>query len=300
MLMLKKILRRGLIIIIGSVFMLVTLWGLSLSANAAEEVTFAMLPQMADAAVFKKWRPLLKYLEKETKIKFKQVFPKNFDEHVQLCREGKVDFAYSNPVTYVQIAPKGRERKQGHIAFAVAETKNGTRDFYGLFITRADNTEIKKFKDIKGKKGWIVGWRSAAGYIFEQAYALEHGIDLKGDCILTESPGNKQEKVIMAVYSGQTDFGCIRNGMLKVVEGRIDLSQIKVLAETPRHPAWALSVYSKVKPRIAKKVKKAFLSMSEDLLMPSKLPGGVEKFAEATDSDFDSIRQVLDKVKSEY
>jgi phosphonate transport system substrate-binding protein len=242
----------------------------------------------------------LKYLEAETKVKFKQVFAKDFDEHIKLCREGKISIAYSNPVTYAQMAPKGKERKQGHIAFGVANTAKGARDFYGQFIIRHDNSVIKRFADIKGKKGWIVGWQSAGGYIFQQAYALDNGIDLPKDCTITESPDNKQEKVIMAVYNLETDFGCIRNGMLETVKDRIDLNQIKILAETPRHPAWVLSIYNKINSKQIEKIKNAFLKMPKELVAASELPGKVENFIAAADSDFDPIRQVLDKVKTEY
>lgn len=261
-----------------------------------EEVTFAMLPQMSNTELFKCWNPFLKYLEKGTGLKFTQVFPHNFTEHVNLCREGKIDFAYSNPFTYVQMAPKIRERPHGHKAVAIAVEPHGAA-FYGEFIVRTDNMEIKEFKDIKGKHGWIVGYKSAGGYLYQKGYALDHGIDLPKDCLLTESPGNKQEKVIMAVYNRDTDFGCIRNGMRAKLKDRIDLDQIKVLAETEKYPSWAFSVYDGVNPEIVKKVKEALLNIPPELFKGAKLPGGVLKFQEAKDKDFNSVRELAEKVE---
>ncbi|MBU4304462.1 MAG: phosphate/phosphite/phosphonate ABC transporter substrate-binding protein [Candidatus Omnitrophica bacterium] len=268
--------------------------------KAEEEITFAMLPQMANAIAFKKWKPILDHLEKQTKYKFTQVFPKDFDEHVKLCQEGKIDFAYSNPITYIQMAPKAGERKDGHIAIALANRPQGARDFYGLFIIRADNPNIKTINDIKGKKGWIVGWTSAGGYTFQQAYALDNGIDLKTDCMITEAPENKQEKVIMAVYNRETDFGCIRNGMLNVMKDKIDLSQLKIFAETPRYPAWVLSYNSRLKPKVVSEIEQALLKVPEGLLKEVELPGKPTGFVKAIDSDLDSIRKVADKVNIAY
>ncbi|MBU1087174.1 MAG: hypothetical protein KKD05_06605 [Candidatus Omnitrophica bacterium] len=54
-------------------------------SKAEEEISFAMLPQMANTIAFKKWKPILDYLEKQTNYKFTQIFPKDFDEHVKLC-----------------------------------------------------------------------------------------------------------------------------------------------------------------------------------------------------------------------
>jgi phosphonate transport system substrate-binding protein len=268
-------------------------------SKAAEEVTFAMLPQMSNTELFICWNSLLKHLEENTGLNFTQVFPRNFTEHVNLCREGKINFAYSNPLTYVQMAPKSKERPHGHLAMAVAVEPHGTV-FYGEFIARIDNVNIKKFKDIKGKHGWIVGYKSAAGYLYQRGYALDHGIDLSRDCILTESPGNKQEKVILAVYNRDTDFGCVRNGMREKLKERIDIRQIRVIAETERYPSWVFSAHDKVKPKIVEKVQRALLNAPAELFEKAKLPGGVLKFEEAVDKDLDSVRELVEKVMMKY
>jgi phosphonate transport system substrate-binding protein len=160
--------------------------------------------------------------------------------------------------------------------------------------------DIKEFKDIKGKHGWIVGYKSAGGYLYQKGYALDHGIDLPLDCLLTESPGNKQEKVIMAVYNRDTDFGCVRNGMREKLMDRIDLSQIKVIAETKRYPSWVFSAYDEVDPKIVKKVRDALLNIPLKLFKDAKLPGGVLKFQEATDKNLESLRKLAKKVKMKY
>lgn len=268
-------------------------------AKAGQEVTFAMLPQMSNTELFKCWNSLLKYLEQETGLNFTQVFPHNFAEHVDLCREGKINFAYSNPFTYVQMAPKPGERLRGHLAMATAVEPHGAV-FYGEFIVRVDNMDIKEFEDIKGKHGWIVGYRSAGGYLYQKGYALDRGIDLPRDCILTESPGNKQEKVIMAVYNRDIDFGCVRNGMREKLENRIDLSQIRVIAETKRYPSWVFSTYDGADPKIVKKVKKALLKIPPELFKKAKLPGRVVKFQDAINKDFESVRELAEKVKMKY
>jgi phosphonate transport system substrate-binding protein len=295
--MFSKIIKTGAVsIVFGSLLFLS-----SVSRGEDKvELTFAMLPQISNVLVYDKWKPILDFVEKEAGVKFTQVYPKDFDTHVKLCQEGKVDFAYSNPITYAKMAPKQGVRSDGHIAFALAKTSQGTRDMSGVFIARKDNAAIKSFKDIKGKKGWIVGYTSAGGYVFEQAYALDKGIDLTKDCTLTESPGNKQEKVIMAVYLKETDFGCIRNNMLNVLKDKIDLGQIKILAETSKHCSWVVSMHSKVDPAVAERVRKAFLKVPDELVSSSKLPGDVVGFSGAKDGDLNAIRKVMDKTKMDY
>lgn len=288
--------RKNFILIIIILFFIT---GCTEKKKSTKEVTFAMLPQMSNAQLFKCCQPILKHLENETGIKITQRFPKDYTEHVKLCREGKIDFAYSNPFTYIQMAPKSRERSDGHKAIAIAVEPHGAV-FYGEFIARTDNMSIKEFKDIIGKRGWIVSYMASGGYLYPKGYALDHGIDLPNDCILTESPGSKQEKVIMAVYNRETDFGCVRSGMREKLKGRLDLKQIRVVAETKRYPSWTFSAYDGVDPEVTDKIKQALLKMPAHLFEKAKLPGSVNGFQEAADKDFDSVRTLAEKVKMEY
>jgi phosphonate transport system substrate-binding protein len=246
------------------------------------------------------WQPLLKQLEKSTGLKFVQKYAKDFDEFTKMCQDGAVDFAYSNPVIYVQSAYKPKDREAGHKAFAIAMTAKGSNDFYGLFVIRADNDKIKSLADIKGKKGWITGKTSAAGFIFQQAYAMDNGIDMWKDCQLTESPGNKQEKVVGSVLNKLADFGTVRNGMLEVMKDQVDVKQLRVLAETPKYPAWVLSAGAGVKPETAEKVRKAFLNLPKAMLLSAQLPGKVEGFVPAKESDFDMLKKTLEKTGVPY
>ncbi|HPP87673.1 MAG TPA: phosphate/phosphite/phosphonate ABC transporter substrate-binding protein [bacterium] len=263
--------------------------------SAKDKYTFAMLPQITQSKVTACWQPLLDYIQQNAGITIEFVFPKNFEEHVKLCAEGKVDFAYSNPITYIQMAVSG-ERKTGHIVIAEAKSKNG---FFGQFIIRKDS-EIKKFEDIKGKKGMIVGWDSAGGYVFQQAYAISKGFDLKKDCELSVTEDNKQEKVILNVISKKADFGCIRNGMLQKAIELPGISDIKVLAETPKYPEWLFSHYSELPKDIVEKVRKALLSIPEDLLKKAALPGEIIGFSTKKDKDLNAIREVAKKVGINY
>ncbi|MBF0117606.1 MAG: phosphate/phosphite/phosphonate ABC transporter substrate-binding protein [Desulfobacterales bacterium] len=265
--------------------------------KAEENVSFAMLPQISNEKAMKKWKPILKYLEEKAGVKINQIFPKDFENHVTMCKEGKIDFAYSNPITYIQAAVKGAERPKGHLALAAASSSKG---FYGLFIARKDNESIKKLQDIKGKKGWITGWQSAGGYIFQQAFAIDNGIDMTKDCVLKEAPGNKQEVVISSVFNKTADFGCVRNGMLEQVEKQIDVSQIAVIAETPKYVEWIFSYDSNVKPEILSKIKEAIISIPEKILTEADLPGKPTAFNSLTDKDTDIIREVANKIKLTY
>ena len=266
---------------------------------ADQEVTFAMLPQMSVTEVYKCWSPILEYLEKETGIHFNQVYPKDFSEHVAMCREGKIDFAYSNPMTYIKMSPRKDLRASGHKAILLALEPQGAT-FYGEFIVRVDNENIKTIADIKGKNGWVVGYDSAGGFTFQYDYALMKGIDLEKDCNLTVAEGNKQGKVVTAVFNHLADFGCVRSGMLEKMKDRVDLGQLRVLAKTDSYPSWVFSAQDKVDPQIVAKITQALLKIPADVLEKANLPGKVKGFQVTTDADLDSMRKLADRIKFEY
>ncbi|OGS19603.1 MAG: hypothetical protein A2219_07380 [Elusimicrobia bacterium RIFOXYA2_FULL_50_26] len=266
----------------------------NVQAQAEEEITFAMLPQMSNTELFKCWKPILDYLQKETGVKFKQVFAKDFTEHIAMCKEGKISFAYSNPFTYVTMSKRSKEQPNSHKVIAIGAQAEGPT-FAGEIIVNADNSTIKTVKDIKGKKGMVVGYDSAGGYLFQQGYAIDNGINLPKDCVITEAPGNKQERVITAVIGNEVDFGCIRDGMRQKVKDKMDISKVKVLATTPQYPNWVVSNYEKVDPKIVEKVSKALQSIPADIMKEAALPGGIKSFVKAVEKDMDSIRRLSEK-----
>jgi phosphonate transport system substrate-binding protein len=114
-------------------------------------------------------------------------------------------------------------------------------------------------------------------------------------------PGGKQEKVIMAVYSGKYDAGAIREGALDILKNKIDLKQIRVLATTPWYPGWVYAARKGLDPALLAKIKKALLALN--LNNPAQKPileqAGFVAIIPAQDSDFDAVRKLAALVESE-
>jgi len=264
--------------------------------KAEENLVFAMLPQIPLNKVNEKWLPILKQIEKETGIKFDLVFPKDFNEHIEWCKSGKIDIAYSNPVSFLKMMDTAT-LKPMHTALCAAKSKEG---FWGLFISRKDNGEIKSLTDIKGKKGTIISWASAGGYVFQQALALDNGIDMPKDCEIKIAPRNKQDLAVMQVYKKLTDFACIRNGILEMMRDQIDINEINIFAETPKYVEWIISYSNngKIKSETLEKLKKAFLSIPESIMNDVKLPGDITNFVEVSTAEIESIKKVSERAEA--
>jgi phosphonate transport system substrate-binding protein len=213
-------------------------------------ITYAYLPQYAHTVSYERHHLVIEYLSRTTGLTFRQVFPDTFDEHMHMVGRGLIDLTFSNPFIYVKIADR-----YGARAFARIVEPQGQENFRGQIICRADNAEIKTLADLKGKRLIAVDPTSAGGYLYPWGWILENGLRKEDFAEITfaPGPGGKQEKVVMAVYSGKYDVGLIREGTLDILADKIDLKQIRVLAYSRWYPGWVYAARRGLDPARWKK-----------------------------------------------
>lgn len=224
-------------------------------------LTYAYLPQYSHSVSLMRHNLLVEYLKKETGYKIKQIFPDSFDEHMRLASKGKIDISYTNPYVYIKTS-----HRSGETAFAQVIEVSGNKSFRGQIISRNDNNAIRSIEDCKKKRLIAVDPTSAGGYLYPMGHFYEHGIRQQdfAEIHFPHGPGGKQEKVILAVYSGQYDIGLIREGALNVVADRIDVSQIRIVAHSKYYPGWLYSARKNLDPKILGRVKEALFKLSMD------------------------------------
>ena len=61
----------------------------AVSPEAEQVLTYAYLPQFSHTVSFQRHHLLIRYLEKETGLRIRQVFPDTFDEHMRMVGQGK-------------------------------------------------------------------------------------------------------------------------------------------------------------------------------------------------------------------
>ncbi len=260
-------------------------------------ITYAYLPQYAHTVSYERHHLLIEYLSRVTGLTIRQVFPDTFDEHMNMVGRGLIDISFSNPFIYVKIADR-----YGARAFARIVEPQGQEKFRGEIICRADNPNIKTLADLKGKRLIAVDPASAGGYLYPWGLILDSGLrkeDFK-EITFAPGPGGKQEKVVMAVYSGKYDAGLIREGTLNILRNKIDLKKIRVLAYSPWYPGWVYAARRGLNPAIVEKIKKALLALNmsnpgdRTILEKARFV----KVIPAKDSDFNEVRRLAKIVES--
>ena len=137
---------------------------------------------------------------------------------------------------------------------------------------------------------------SAGGYLYPLGHFVAHGLNQKdfSEIAFAPGPGGKQEKVVLAVYAGKYDVGSIREGTLDVVADKIDINEIRVIANTRWYPGWVYAARRDLEADIVEKIKRALLKLDskEDKHQRILQAADISDIVPAEDGDFDPVRQL--------
>jgi len=262
--------------------------------DTSEALTYAYLPQYSHAVSFERHRRLLEYLRKKTGLSLRQIFPNTFADHIRMVERGEIDISFTNPFVYTSLAQLGSE------AFARAVEPDGGADFQGQVIVRADNPAITRLEDCRGKRLIAVDPNSAGGYLYPIGLFYDHGMTRQDfqEIAFPAGSGGRQEAVVLAVYTGAYDVGTIRKGTLDIVRDKIDLDQIRVLAETPPYPGWVYSVRKGFDPTAKRKIVRALLELNAAKPDDAKIlaAAGMVGIIAARDDDYEPIRRLVKRL----
>jgi phosphonate transport system substrate-binding protein len=260
----------------------------------AKALTYAYLPQYSHTVSYERHKLLVEYLQQATGMPIRQIFPGTFEEHVQMVERGEIDISFSNPFVYVRLAGNGSR------AFARIIEPSGKPDFYSQIICRKDNKALKTLEDCRGKRWIAVDPASAGGYLFALGLFYDHGIRKEdfAEVAFAPGPGGAQEKVVLAVYAGVYDLGSVRDGTLAILKNRIDLDQIRILAESRHYPGWVYSARRGLDAAIVERLAKAMFAL--DMKRPEDAailaPAGMRGIISADDAMYDPVRELAGKL----
>jgi phosphonate transport system substrate-binding protein len=118
---------------------------------------------------------------------------------------------------------------------------------------------------------------------------MEAGIDVNRECTISEAIDNKQENVILAVYTGEADAGFIRESALHQADSYISAAQIKIVGACAWLPNWAFSVNRSMPDKTKKDIQAALLDLQPGHPVLKALK--IDSFRLAGDEDYDPVRR---------
>ena len=107
-------------------------------------------------------------------------------------------------------------------------------------------------------------------------------------------PGGKQERVVLAVYSGRYDVGSIREGTLDVVADKIDISEIRVLAHTRWYPGWVYAFRQGLSAEATASITSALLKLDYGRSEHKEIlrAADITDIVPSKDAQFDPVREL--------
>ncbi len=222
-------------------------------------ITIAFLPCSHLFASFKKFNPLISYLQRETGMALSLKVPADFEEFEQGIKSGNIAFALQDPNIYLR-SSKWFDNK--HLVGTF--TNSGQTHQAGAVIVRRDSG-IKDLKDLKGKSVLFGPKLSASKWLAAKALFEANGIDLDKH-LKSYSNGKCCEDIAFSVYLKTVDAGVVCDHFLgghfkKQRELGIKAEEIQVLARTQPVPTKVFASRKDVQANIIAEVVRALLKL---------------------------------------
>lgn len=275
--------------------LLLSLLGTSLlvsSLPVAADLEMGVFPRRPVAVTHKLFKPLAEKLSKELGEPVKLVVAKNFKSFWKGVQGKRYDIVHYNQYHYLL-----SHKKLGYKVIAVNEEFGGSQ-IAGSLSVRKDSG-INSVSDLKGKTILFGGGKKAMGsYIAPTAILKQAG--LKPGTDYTEKFAKNPPSAVIAVFNKAADAAGSGNVILKIkgVQKKIDVSQMKVLAESEGfiHLPWA--VKGDMPADKAAKIQQVMISLkgSDDAVLKA---ARVTNFVAASDADFGKVREIVKFVTGE-
>ncbi len=264
------------------------------SGNEERPITVGFVPSENMEEVTKNAQPLVEMLTKSIGKEVKPFIATDYTGIVESFRAGKLDIAFLTPAAYVMA------NNEAGVKVILKAVRNGKAVFYSAIITRKDSG-INKLEDFKDKSFSFGDALSTSGHIFPKKLFLDKGIDPKVAFKNVIYSGG-HDATVLAVFNKKVDGGATfsndtggNNGAWTQFLKPEEAEQIKAIAFSDPMPSDNVCISKDIDPKIAEKLEKSFLEMSNDKEGKKLFQNlyRIDGFITATDQDYEPVRKAF-------
>lgn len=220
-----------------------------------------------------RWAPLEQYLEEALPGMDVAIYVLDLPELDAAVRQHQLDAVLTNPGHYLLLQ---RQHGLGRALATLVRWEQGMalREFGGVAFARAERQDLNSWSDLQGKTIAYASRESLGSYQLQAYELVRRGINQ--EAIRGIAVGRPYDRVVEAVLSGRAEVGFVRSGVLEAMarEGRIDLSQVRVIAKqnlgayplavsTALYPEWPLAAMAGLDAKFALRLALALYAMEE-------------------------------------
>ncbi|WP_347357931.1 phosphate/phosphite/phosphonate ABC transporter substrate-binding protein [Bdellovibrio sp.] len=268
--------------------------------TAENPIKFHLVPAVDAKVLTDNSKVLKEYLEKNTPYKFQITIPQNFVAVVESFGTNRADVAAINTYGYYLA------HKQYGAEARLTVIRYGSATYQSQFLARADS-KIKSLKDLNGKKVAFVDPASTSGYLLPLKTLKDLKVEPK-DTVFAM----KHDSVVTMIYQGQVDAGATyysppQNGQIEDARRLVktqypDVEQkVKIIELSEPIPNDPIAFRKDMPEEMKEKIVDTLLQFAAtpegqkalDLML------GATNLKKATDSDYDSVREMLRQLAPE-
>ncbi len=248
-----------------------------------------------DPAVYKDaFADFQKYLSEATGKKVVYYTVQSNAAEVEAMRSGRL------PIAGCSTGPTGfAVNLAGYVPIAVKGYEDSFQGYNLILVTKKDS-DIKEFKDIKGKKIAHTSASSNSGNLAPRAIFPQHGIVPDKDYTVVYS--GKHDQSILGVAHGDYDAAPVASDVFKRMAraGRINGDDFRTVFTSPKFPTSSFGLAHNLNPELAKKIVDAFYSYRFTPEMMETF-GGADRFFPITyKKDWKVIRDIAASTGTSY
>ena len=237
------------------------------------------------------YKTLISITEKLTGFKIETIKVTDYNAAVEAMRAGRAHIAWYGGNTYVVAADIAQAE-----AFA-AGVRPGEKDagYYTYFVVKNDS-ELKKFEDVKGKILSLNHIGSTSGDLIPQVELRKINLSIKNkDHFKNVYYAGSHDACLLAVINYQADVCGMssRNFEARLEDGTFKEDDVRIIHKSDRVPPPPLA-YSKMIPKEDRdKIKKAVLDAHNHGEIGG-YGGKMSHYMEVKDSDYNVLREVIE------
>jgi len=269
--------------------------GCGKSSSAPKILRVGFVPAEDAQQVVQNAQPIVDILQRRLGMEVQPFVATDYTGVVEALRVNKLDIAFLTPASYVLA------KNEANVRVVLKSERKGSPYYYAAIITRADSG-IKRLEDLRGKSFAFGDPVSTSANVFPRKMFHERGIDPVRDFKQILYSGG-HDATVLAVLNGKVDAGATfanspdnkDTAWMRYLKDPQDVKKIRAIAFSEPIPADNLVINGSLDESIAKKVEQIFLDLSRDPAGKKMLRDlyQIDGFVEATDKDYDSVRQAF-------
>lgn len=243
--------------------------------------------------MYQLYQPFLNYLNEKTPYQFEMKLSRVYQDTIDQLGRGEIMIASYGPFSYIKARQKYKV-----IPMVRALSKEGKPYYLGMVIVRKDSP-IQNLGDLRGKSFAFGQVWSTAGHLLPEYYLSKNKIGLKD--LKHYEFLRHHDSVVNAVLKGQFDAGAVKD----IIAFKYQKDGLKFIFKTDPIPTVPIVIRVDAPQEMVKSLKSALLSLNPADPNHQKVMASWDEefkygFTEAHDSDYDSIRKILQIVEKEY